>query len=426
MNVLIIGSGGREHSLYWKILQSDLLEDIYVYPGNGGIPEEHRIRKEKFGDLFLNNFEALINFVKEYQIDLVIVGPEQPLVEGITDALNSYCLVFGPTKEAAKIEGSKSWARKFMERFGLPSTKYQVFNNSKEAKDYLKMITPPYVIKADGLAAGKGVTVTNDIEIAHQAIENILDKKIFGELSSSLLIEEFLEGKEASVFAFCDGNKAVLMQPARDYKRAYDKNQGPNTGGMGSISPVEYINQELLKEIQENIFNKAMEGFKELGIPYKGILYAGLMIHNQKAKIVEFNCRFGDPETQALLPLLEDDLLELLYQCAIGKIPENKTLKFKNQNSMVVVIAAEGYPQNYKKNINLTDFLKKIPNEILVFHAGTEYNASTNEFYSNGGRILNIVSIDESIEKNQKIIYEFLRNHPIQDTFYRKDIGILY
>ncbi|MFN3605149.1 MAG: phosphoribosylamine--glycine ligase [Leptonema sp. (in: bacteria)] len=425
MNVLLLGSGGREHCIYWKILNSPLLDEIYVYPGNGGILEEHRVRKEQYGDFFSDSFKNLIQFIDKKEIDLVIVGPEQPLVEGIADILKNHCLVFGPSKEGAKIEGSKSWARNFMKQFGLPSANYQTFTNSKEAKEYIKTINPPYVIKADGLAAGKGVSVVSNIEEANQILTEILDKKIFGSAGDTILIEEFLEGKEASVFAFCDGTKALIMQPARDYKRAYDKNLGPNTGGMGSLSPVEYIDQELLDYIQKEIFDKAIYGFQQLGISYKGILYAGLMIHNYKAKIVEFNCRFGDPETQVLLPLLKEDLLELCYQTAIGKINTNK-ISFKEQSALGVVIAAEGYPQNYKKNINLTNFLKQVPQDLIVFHAGTEFMPSSNEFYSTGGRILNFVSLGNSIEENQKKIYDFLNKFPLKGTFFRKDIGILY
>ncbi|GIX40283.1 MAG: phosphoribosylamine--glycine ligase [Leptospiraceae bacterium] len=425
MKVLLIGSGGREHALYWKILQSPQLEEIYVYPGNGGILEEHRLRKENYGDLFHDNFSGIKKILKEKEIDLVIVGPEQPLVDGLADAIQDYCLVFGPNQQGAKIEGSKSYARSFMDRFGIPSAKFQVFNDSNKAIEYLEQIQPPYVIKADGLAAGKGVTVTENKNIAIQSIKDILDNKIFG--NYPLLIEEFLEGKEASIFAFCDGEKAIPMQPARDYKRAYDNNQGPNTGGMGSVTPVEYINQELLDFIQKEIFDKTIEGFKKLNIKYKGILYAGLMIYNNKAKVVEFNCRFGDPEIQALLPILDEDLLDLCFHTASGTLSKYKSkLQFKNLTSMTVVVAAEGYPKSYKKNINLTEFLDNIPEELIVFHAGTEYEKNTNQYFSMGGRILNITATGKSIEEVRSKIYRFLDNNKVPDTFYRKDIGILY
>ncbi len=425
MKVLLIGSGGREHAIYWKILQSPLLEEIYVYPGNGGIKEEHRIKKEVMGDLFINHFEKLNKFVNENEIDLVIVGPEQPLVDGLSDALEQHCLVFGPVSAGAKLEGSKSFARSFMDRFGIPSPKYQVFEDSRKAIKYLDTIQPPFVIKADGLAAGKGVTVTEDKNKAIQAIIDILDKKIFGDYS--VLIEEFLEGQEASVFAFCDGNTAIPMQPARDYKRAYDKNLGPNTGGMGSITPVEYIDEKLMDYIQKEILDKTINGLKSLNISYRGILYAGLMIHNNSAKVVEFNCRFGDPEIQVLLPILEDDLLDLCFHCASGTLSKyKKSLKFKNLTSMTVVIAAEEYPSTYKKNINLTNFLNKVPDDILVFHAGTEFNKEKNEFYSTGGRILNVVYAGSSKEEVRNTIYTFLDQNKIENTFYRSDIGILY
>jgi phosphoribosylamine--glycine ligase len=423
MKVLIIGSGGREHALYWKILQSPLLEEIYVYPGNGGILEEHRLRKEKIGDLFQNKFEDLKKIIKEKEIDLVIVGPEQPLVEGLADAIEGYCLIFGPKENGARIEGSKSYARSFMDRFGIPSAKFSVFQDSQNAIEYLEQIKPPYVIKADGLAAGKGVTVTEDKSQAIQSIKDILDNKVFGDYP--LLIEEFLEGKEASIFAFCDGEKAIPMQPVRDYKRAYDNNQGPNTGGMGSVTPVEYINGELFDYIKKEIFDKTINGFKKLNITYKGILYAGLMIHNNKAKVVEFNCRFGDPEIQALLPILDEDLLDLCFRSASSNLTKNK-IKFKNLVSMTVVIAANGYPKSYKKNINLTKFLQNIPEDLIVFHAGTEFDSDSNQYYSTGGRIFNVTATGTSIEEVRNKIYDFLNKNQIEDTFYRNDIGILY
>jgi len=425
MKVLLIGSGGREHAIYWKILQSSKLEEIYVYPGNGGIQEEHRLRKETYGDLFKDNFLGLKKFILDKEIDLVIVGPEQPLVDGIVDSLQDVCLVFGPNQHGARIEGSKSFARSFMDRFGIPSAKFQVFNDFKKAIEYLEEISPPYVIKADGLAAGKGVTVTNDKQEAIQSIKDILENKVFG--NYPLLIEEFLPGKEASVFAFCDGEKAIPMKAARDYKRAYDKNQGPNTGGMGSVTPVEYIDSSLMDYIQKEIFDRTIDGFKKLNISYKGILYAGLMIHNHSAKVVEFNCRFGDPEIQALLPLLDEDLLDLCFHAASGTLSKNKShISFKNLSSMTVVVAAEGYPKSYKKEIDLTNFLKNIPEDLIVFHAGTEYNPETQQYYSNGGRILNITATGSTIDEVRNKIYPFLDQNPIPNTFYRKDIGILY
>lgn len=423
MNVLLIGSGGREHVMYWKILQSPLLEEIYVYPGNGGILEEHRIKREIYGDLFLNQFEGLKKFIQEKQIDLVIVGPEQPLVDGIKDVIGDLCLVFGPSHHGAKLEGSKSFARSFMQRYGIPSAKFQTFTSSNKAIEYLSEIDPPYVIKADGLAAGKGVTVTMDKNIAIQSIKDILDNKIFGD--TSLLVEEFLEGKEASIFAFCDGEKAIPMQPARDYKRAYDNNEGPNTGGMGSITPVEYIDSKIFSFVKKEIFDKTMNGLKQLNIKYTGILYAGLMIHNNQAKVVEFNCRFGDPETQALLPILNEDLLLLCYQCAGGNLTKDK-IEFASSTSMTVVLAAEGYPKDYKKNIDLTNFLKNIPDDLLVFHAGTEYDPLEKKYYSNGGRILNITATGNSKEDVKNKIYTFLDKNRVINTFYRKDIGVLY
>lgn len=422
MNVLIVGSGGREHALYWKVLQSSLVDKVYVYPGNAGIQPEHRITGVDPGDFFGNHYKGLIKFIKENEIDLLIVGPERYLVDGIADAVKEYCLVFGPTKEGARIESSKSWARSFMERFGIPSTKFQVFSDTKEAIAYLETLEPPYVIKADGPAEGKGVTVTANLEEAKESVIAILEKQVFGPMP--VVIEEFMEGKEASVFGILDGKNAVLLQPARDYKRAFDNNTGPNTGGMGSVTPVPYIDDALLEYIKREIFDKVVFGFRQLGIDYRGVLYAGLMIHNHEARVVEFNCRFGDPETQVLMPVLESDAVKLFMDAAGGFLSPDD-VRFSGDTCMTVVVASEGYPKQYRKHIQLDDFLNSVPGEILVFHAGTERDAHTKTVFSTGGRILNITAKGKSIEEVRQKVYAFLEEKRIPGTFFRKDIGIV-
>ena len=418
MKILILGSGGREHALYAALRKSKSAEQVLVLPGNGGIPESDRIRH--ITAPYANGFKALQEFVQSEQFDLVVVGPEQPLVDGVADALEKTCAVFGPKKAAAQIEGSKGWARAFMERHGLPSARYAEFSDFDAALAGLDSFGPPYVIKADGLAAGKGVTVTSDREHAVQALKEALVEGVFGSSGAKVLLEEFLPGREASVFAICDGEKALAFQPARDYKRVFDNNEGPNTGGMGAVTPVEYVSETVMQQIQSEVLDRAVQGFKKDGTPYRGLLYAGLMIHEGKARLVEFNCRFGDPETQALLLLLEDDIAQLFFQAATGHL-KSSSLRFRNAVGMTVVLAAEGYPGDYKKGIDLAGLEKDFVDGVQCFHAGTERNGTLR---STGGRIANITGTGVSIEDARNRIYSQLKSRSIAGTFFRSDIGL--
>lgn len=418
MKILILGSGGREHALYAALKKSKSVEQVLVLPGNGGIPESDRIRH--ITAPYANGFKALQEFVQSEQFDLVVVGPEQPLVDGVTDALENTCAVFGPKKAAAQIEGSKGWARAFMERHGLPSARYAEFSDFDAALAGLDSFGPPYVIKADGLAAGKGVTVTSDREHAVQALKEALVEGVFGSSGAKVLLEEFLPGREASVFAICDGEKALAFQPARDYKRVFDNNEGPNTGGMGAVTPVEYVTEAVMQQIQSEVLDRAVQGFKKDGTPYRGLLYAGLMIHEGKARLVEFNCRFGDPETQALLPLLEDDIAQLFFQAATGHLKET-SLRFRNAVGMTVVLAAGGYPGDYDKGIDLSGLEEPFVDGVQCFHAGTERNGALR---STGGRIANITGTGVSIEDARNRIYSQLKSRSIAGTFFRSDIGL--
>lgn len=418
MKVLVLGSGGREHALYAALKKSRLVEQVLVLPGNGGIPESDRIRH--ITTPYAKGFKALQEFVQSEQFDLVVVGPEQPLVDGVTDALERTCAVFGPKKAAAQIEGSKGWARAFMERHGLPSARYSEFSDFDAALAGLDSFGPPYVIKADGLAAGKGVTVTSDREHAVRALKAALVEGVFGSSGAKVLLEEFLPGREASVFAICDGEKALAFQPARDYKRVFDNNEGPNTGGMGAVTPVEYVTEGVMQQIQSEVLDRAVRGFKKDGIPYRGLLYAGLMIHEGEARIVEFNCRFGDPETQALLPLLEDDIAQLLFEAATGHLKKS-FLRFRNAVGMTVVLAARGYPGDYEKGIDLSVLEEPFVDGVQCFHAGTERNGALR---STGGRIANITGTGVSIEDARNRIYSQLKSRPIAGTFFRSDIGL--
>ncbi|MEQ8349995.1 MAG: phosphoribosylamine--glycine ligase [Leptospiraceae bacterium] len=419
MKIALIGSGGREHAIYWKLIQSPDTE-VHVLPGNAGIPQEHRIKDAYKG----SDFSALRKYLLDHSYDLVVVGPEQPLVDGISDALSDSIPVFGPDKQAARIEGSKEWAKSFMEKYRIPTARSFSCNSVEEAYEALDQMPAPYVVKADGLAAGKGVTVTESIKEARHAVQDCLEKKVFGDSGSTVIIEQFLKGKEASVFALCDGKKAVPFQPARDHKRARDGDEGSNTGGMGAVTPVEYIDANLLNKIQSEVLDRAIQGFAAEGSPYRGLLYAGLMIDGDKVNVVEFNCRFGDPETQALLPMLDEDLTQLMMQCAQGDL-RTDFLRFRELASIIVVVAAEGYPGSYAKGIDMTDLLGLAPQnpETLLFHAGTEMDGD--RISSTGGRIAGIVSSGITIEDARKEAYSYLKDHPINNTFYRTDIGSL-
>ncbi|MCB1139796.1 MAG: phosphoribosylamine--glycine ligase [Leptospiraceae bacterium] len=419
MKIALIGSGGREHAIYWKLKQS-LYTEVHVFPGNAGIPEQDR-RPGVFKE---GEFVDLRNHLHSEKYDLLVVGPEQPLVDGIADAVSDIIPVFGPTKKAARIEGSKEWAKYFMEKNGIPTARSISCNSVEEAYEALEQMPSPYVVKADGLAAGKGVTVTDSIKDARHAVHACLEQKVFGEAGGTVVIEQFLPGREASVFALCDGNRAIPFQPARDHKRAHDNDQGPNTGGMGAVTPVEYIDASLLNRIQKEVLDPAIKGFQDEGSPYKGLLYAGLMIDGNIINVVEFNCRFGDPETQCLLPMLDEDLAELMMQCAKGDLKPD-FLRFRDLASIIVVIAAEGYPGSYEKGIDMNPLLASAPEnpDTLLFHAGTEKEGEN--IRSTGGRIAGVVTSGPSLEEARKDAYHLLKNRPVEKTFYRNDIGSL-
>jgi phosphoribosylamine--glycine ligase len=414
MKVLLLGSGGREHALYWKLKQSPGLTAIQVAPGNGGIAERDTIT-----DAPLGNADAFKKFVQKEKYDLVVCGPEQPLVEGWLDPTRSICPVFGPTKEAAQLEGSKSFAKEFMQRHKIPTAAFQRFNELAGALVYIEDKKPPFVIKADGLAAGKGVSICQTHAEAEKALSAALIEGIFGEAGRTVVIEEFLTGPEASVFALCDGKRALPFRALQDHKRAYDNDEGPNTGGMGAYQPVPFMTKELQEKVQKRILDPVLAGMAAEGMPYRGLLYAGLMICEGEPYVIEFNVRFGDPETQALLPVVDEDLLELFYQSAAGNLPD-RALRHKNQASLTVVIAAEGYPGSYKKGIPLKIFDSK-QGDIIFFHAGTAKKDTV--LVSSGGRILNITAPGSDLKEARRIAYEALDGLELNGTFYRRDIG---
>ena len=418
MKVLIIGSGGREHALSWKIARSPLVKSVYVAPGNGGTDLEPNIANVNISS---DDIEGLSTFALNNKIDLTIVGPEDPLVNGITDNFTKKGLkCFGPTKNAARLEGSKEFMKKFLEDNQIPTAEYQSFQNIEEAVNYIEEKGCPIVIKADGLAAGKGVTIAHTIEEAKDAIVQSLESEIFGEAGKKIVIEEFLEGEEASFIVITDGKTAIPFASSQDHKARDDGDQGPNTGGMGAYSPAPIVNENIHKKIMDDVIYPTINGLKKLGYPYCGFLYAGMMISkNNEIKVLEFNCRFGDPETQPIMMRLKSDLADICNKACEGKL-ENQTLDWDSRKAVGIVMAAKGYPNDYKKGGKI----KNLPIEhdgFKVFHAGTEY--VDGDIKSNGGRVLCITALGDSVQSAQKKVYSKLSSIKWDDSFYRKDIG---
>ncbi|SHN27088.1 phosphoribosylamine--glycine ligase [Gracilibacillus kekensis] len=415
MKVLVIGGGGREHIIVKKLKESKRVTEIFAAPGNGGIAEEATCVPIKDDAI-----EKLVSFALEQQIDWTIVGPEVPLTKGVVDAFRNQNLkVFGPTRDAAIIEGSKDFAKAFMQQYDIPTAKYQTFTDVEKAKAYIKQEGAPIVVKADGLAAGKGVVVAMTDQEALDAVENMLIDNKFGDAGSRVVIEEYLEGKEFSLFAFVDGENVYPMVPARDHKRAYDNNEGPNTGGMGAFSPVADLDPQHVEYTVEKILKPVAKGMKKEGRKYTGVLYGGLIETKEGPKVIEFNARFGDPETQVVLPLLENDLIQVIEDVTSGKDPQ---LKWKDGYAIGTVVASKGYPGSYAKNVKLPD-LDTNNHDVYVIHAGTARSEDGN-FHSTGGRVLLIGSLQNSPEKAQTEIYNYLtRFDSSDDFFYRKDIG---
>ena len=422
MKILLLGSGGREHALFWKLKESPSADIVDVFPGNGGFPDESlvSILREDQSLASLQDLDLIRDFVKRNGYDLVVVGPEQPLVDGIADRLHGIAPVFGPVRSAARLEGSKDFAKEFMLRHSIPTARARSFSRLSEAIHYLDHVEFPVVIKADGLAAGKGVTVATDRSMAEEALQDALEKGRFGESGQRVLVEDFLKGYETSVFALCDGNRAIPFVPAQDFKRALDGDRGPNTGGMGAYAPVPMVTPEIMETIQREVLDPVVRGMNEEGTPYRGLLYAGLMIDGSTVNVVEFNCRFGDPETQPLMRLLDEDLADLLYRAATGNL-EDRPLRFKKESAMVVVVAAEGYPGKYRNGIDLSHLYDIDPGKTLIFHAGTE--KENGSLRSKGGRILGITAGGKDIGEARALVYQTVEKITRDGLIFRKDIG---
>ena len=420
MNILVLGSGGREHAISWKISQSEKCSNLYIAPGNAGT------------GLVGNNLSVNINDFKEVKlnvieksIDLVIVGPEEPLVRGIVDFFKSddelkHVKVFGPSFKGAKLEGSKDFSKEFMFRNNIPCAKSKTFNknNLSEGISFLEKINPPYVLKADGLAAGKGVLILDDLEEAKSELSKmILDEK-FGDASKNVLIEEYLDGIEVSVFAITDGYNYIILPEAKDYKRIGEGDTGLNTGGMGAVSPVDFADKEFMKKVEDTVIRRTVDGIKKEKLDYRGFIFAGLMNVNGEPYVIEYNVRMGDPETQVVIPRIKNDLLNIFIKCLDEKINEVE-LDIENNFTTTVILAADGYPESYEKGDEIKN-LEEFSNS-KIFHAGTK--KENNRILSNGGRVIACTGYGESLEDALKNSYKLADNISWDNKYFRKDIG---
>lgn len=417
MKVLVIGSGGREHAICWKLAQSPLLKKLYAAPGNAGIEEIAQLV-----DIPAKDQENLLKFCKKEAINLVVVGPEAPLAEGIVDRFQKEGVkIFGPSKFAAQLESSKVFAKEMMKKLSIPTGEFEVFTSADKAMDYVAKKGVPIVIKVDGLAGGKGVAVVTSKPKAMEAIHKDMVKKVFGKAGEKIVIEECLEGEEASVIAITDGNAVKLLASSQDHKRIYDGDKGPNTGGMGAYSPTPAITPEVENEILQKVFLPIVREFRQLGHPFKGFLYAGIMMTQKGFRVLEFNVRLGDPETQAILPRLENDLLELIVAAAEERLPEI-TLRWKDEDCVCVVIASEGYPESYETDKKITGLAGAVENpDIHVFHAGTK--RANGDLFTAGGRVLNVVGSGRGIFEALSKTYSAVEKIFFDKMIYRKDIG---
>ena len=417
-SVLLIGSGGREHAMAWKLAQSPLLNKLYSAPGNPGTAGHGKNVKLDTG-----NFDEVHQFVSDNQIDLVIVGPEKPLVNGISDYLKERgIMVFGPDQKAALLEGSKEFAKNFMKKYSIPTAGYRSFASDEfnKALDYvLSQNSYPAVLKADGLAGGKGVFICKDAEEVKKRLKQLSTDPDLKNAADKLVIEEFMEGEEASVFAITDGKSYKMIHNAQDHKRIGEGDTGLNTGGMGAYSPAPLLTNELLNEVEQSIIKPVIDGMRSEGTPYLGILYAGLMITNSGPKVVEFNCRFGDPECQAILPALRNDFLKICVDACIGKLAETD-LKLEEGFRTCVVMASKGYPEKYEKGKEITG-IDKVDSDCLVFQAGT--NIKDQKLVTDGGRVLNVVGRGKTLEDSINHAYDNIKRITFSNAYYRKDIG---
>ncbi len=418
MNILIIGSGGREHALAWKIKQSPLVQEIYCAPGNGGMSEVAQCFDIKVADR-----DYLLKFAKDKKVDLTVIGPEVPLADGIVDDFVKNGLkVFGPSKAAAQLEGSKVFSKEFMHKHNIPTAPFQTFGDIMEAKGFLEKVTFPLVIKADGLAAGKGVIICANLEEGQQALDQIMGQKVFQEAGNKVVIEECLQGEEVSILAVSDGNDFIMLDSSQDHKRIFDDDLGPNTGGMGAYSPAPIITDVLRQHIEQSIIDPTIKGMKQEGMPFKGVLYAGLMITSQGPMVLEYNVRFGDPEVQAILPRMKNDIVDIMLASCDGRIKKIKPL-WDQRACVCVVMSSGGYPGEYETGMEITGLEQIDEKEVntIVFHAGTK--KEENKIVTSGGRVLGVTSLAHGLDKAVERAYENVEKIKFDHCFFRRDIG---
>jgi len=418
LKVLVIGNGAREHAIAWKLAQSHKLKSLFVAPGNAGT-----LRIAQNLDIKATDFKALSKAVQQKRIDLVVVGPEVPLAEGIIDYFEGLGIpIFGPSKLAAEIESSKVFSKSLMQKYNVACAKGVSFINLQLASEYVQKQAPPIVIRADGLAAGKGVVIASTVEAALATLKDFMQDKKLGASGSRVLIEEYLTGREMSNFVFTDGETVLPFASACDYKRINDGDQGPNTGGMGSYSPPVFGTPALYKKVQEKVMLPVVQAMKKEGRPYRGVLYGGLMVKNTDVKVIEFNCRLGDPETQVVLPRLKTDLLEIILAAVKGKLSQVK-IEISEEACVGVVMASGGYPGEYKTGFPIGG-LQDVDKDVIVFHAGTKAGAAPWEALTNGGRVLTVVALGKTIAQAREKVYQNIARISFEGAHYRKDIAL--
>ncbi|MSS72644.1 MAG: phosphoribosylamine--glycine ligase [Candidatus Latescibacteria bacterium] len=417
MRVLVVGGGGREHALCWKLTQSPKLTRLYAAPGNPGMAQ----LAECF-PIPVMDIDGLVALAQRERIDLTVVGPEDPMAAGIADRFEAEGLrVFGPSQRAAEIESSKAFALGLMHKYDIPTADYAAFTDPEQAEAYLKRKRPPFVVKADGLAAGKGVVICPTIEEAREAVHEMMVQRHFGDSGGTVVIMDYLEGEEASILAVTDGEDIAVLAPAQDHKRIFDGDRGPNTGGMGAYAPAPVVTDAVLSDVRERVLLRTLRAMKAEGRPYKGVLYAGIILTADGPKVIEFNCRFGDPETQVVLPLLEADLLDLFLAACEGRVKE-VSLPSPRRASACVVVASEGYPGDHRKGrpISGLEEVERIPGTV-VFHAGTAQKEG--RIVTSGGRVLGVTAIADDLRSAITRAYEAAGQIRFDGVYYRKDIG---
>lgn len=417
MKILVVGSGGREHAICYSLLKGKKVNEIYCAPGNAGISEIAQCLNIKDNDI-----DNLYKFAKENKIDLTIVGPEVPLVDGIVDKFEKENLrIFGPNKKCSMLEGSKAFSKEFMIKHDIPTAKYKEYMDLDEAINEIDSFGYPVVIKADGLAAGKGVVIAKDKEEGIKALREMMSNKKFGIAGEKIVIEEFLKGIETSILAFVDNNTIVPMESAKDHKKVYNNEEGPNTGGMGTFSPSNIYDEQLSHIVKKEVLDKTLKGFKDDNLNYKGILFIGLMITEDGPKVLEYNVRFGDPETQSVLLRLETDLIEIIEAILENRLNEIH-IKYDEKNAVCVMLTSGGYPESYEKGKVIIG-LDKVDEDIVIFHSGTKI--INNKLVTNGGRVIGISAKGNSLEEASKKVYENIKKIKFEGMHYRTDIGVL-